>query len=251
VVAVIAALLLASAPAGACESARAEYDTLSLEAALEQADAVLARNSDHPLDCLEVKALSLILLGRNDEARATLTELFRRDVAYLIRDRSLAPAQQQLIEQARESARPMLATVNARWLSPEMLRFDVALAGDLQDASDLRYTVLFPNTTSTRGVVPLAGREAVVTAQIPRELALASVSISAQVIDPKERVIYAFENELIVPARPLAADSNDGGIPWLVWVGIGAGVVAASVAIAFLAQPSAPCGGVGCEDVSR
>lgn len=249
----IAALLLGTAPAGACESARAEYDTLSLEAALEHADAALAKSSDRPLECLEVKALSLMLLGRNDEARAALTELFRRDVAYLISDRSLAPAQQQLIEQARESARPMRATVNARWLGPEMLRLDVVLAGDLQNASDLRYTVVFPNTTSTRGVVPLTGREAVVTAQIPLALALASVSISAQVIDPKEQVLYSFEHELLVPARPSAplAGADEGGVPWLVWVGIGAGVIAASVAIAVLAQPSAPCGGVGCEDVSR
>jgi hypothetical protein len=252
VVSIIAAVVLGAASTSACESARAEYEALSLESALDKAEAELAASREQPIDCLEVKALSLMVLGRLDEARAVFAELFARDVEHIIRDRSLSPAQLQAIEEIREKKRPISATVKARWLVHELLRLDVVLSGGIREASHVEYEIdLGEFDTKTRGVVPLVGRVATATASIPAEIEVGSLVMSGRVIDRGENLIHRFEKEMILPARPAPpprVEGDDGGAPWFLWAAIGAGLIGATVAIAVLAQPRGPdcADGLGC-----
>jgi hypothetical protein len=248
--------LLATA-SGACEGARSEYEALSLELALEKADAELSFSRERSIECLEVKALSLMLLGRSDEARVTLAELFSREIEHVISDRALAPAQRAAIEEARENVRPMRAAVKARWLVHDLLRLDVVLSGGLRDAAHVRYELeLRPANRRSSGVVSFVGRVATATAAIPAGLEVSTLVVSGRVIDRHERTLHAFDNESLLPPRPPPPErvaSDDGGPPWFVWAGIGAGVIGASVAIALLAQPGKPpCGmTAGCKELGE
>lgn len=254
VLSIIAAVLAATAPAS-CEAARADYESLSLEAALEKAEAELAKSAERRPECLEVKALSLMVMGRTDEARAAFRDLFSREIDHLVADRSLAPSQRELIEDVRESVRPMRATVKAQWLVHDLLRLDVVLGGGLRGATHLRYELeLKPEGTKQTGTIALIGRVATATAAIPKDTAAGTLALAGRVLDQRDRVIHTFENESILPARPPPPDRVEGdgaGVPWFVWVGIGAGVIGASVAIAVLAQPSGPdCGSTaGCYQI--
>lgn len=242
-----------TAPGGACEAARADYEALSLESALEKSDAVLSLSRDRPTECLEVKALSLLLLGRSDESRGVLQELFSREIEHVVADSALAPAQRTVIEEARESVRPMRATVKARWLVHDLLRLDVVLSGGLRDATDVRYELELPGAIRSEGTVSFVGRVATATASIPAGIEVATLSLSGRVLDRRQRTLHAFDNEMLLPARPPAvrAEVEDGGVPWIVWVGIGAGVIGASVAIALLAQPGGPACAMtaGCKEL--
>lgn len=256
VLSIIAAVLAATAPAS-CEAARADYESLSLEAALEKAEAELAKSAERRPECLEVKALSLMVLGRSDEARAAFRDLFSREIDHVVGDRSLAPSQRELIEDVRESVRPLRATVRAQWLVRDLLRLEVLLGGGLRGADHLRYELeLKPAGTKQAGVISLVGRVATATVAIPAEATVGTIALSGRVIDQQSRVLHTFENESILPARPPPPERVDGdgaGVPWFVWVGIGAGVIGASVAIAVLAQPSGPdCGSTaGCFEIGN
>jgi hypothetical protein len=124
---------------GACAHARAEYEELSFEEALQSAERELASDPDRPLACLEVKALVLIVLNRLDEGREVLKELFARQPDIPLEDPSLSPAQRENIESLRENLRPMSAKAKARWVSHDALRVDVLLSGGLRDAARVRY----------------------------------------------------------------------------------------------------------------
>lgn len=241
---IIAAVLFATAPTGACEAARAEYESLSLESALEKAELELGANLDRPVECLEVKALALMVLGRSDEARSAFQDLFARDIDHVVSDRSLSPAQQQQIEEVREGVRPIRTSVKARWLVHDLLRLDVIVGGGLRGASGVRYELeLRPEGAKQSGMVSLVGRIATATAAIPADANVATLVMSGRVIDAKDRTLHAFDTESILPPRPPPPErvgGDEGGIPWFVWAGIGASMIGGAVAIAILAQPGHP-----------
>lgn len=89
-----------------CAVARAEYEGLSLDAALDHAELGLEQDPTRPLECLEVKGLALLVLGRTEEAMAVLAEIFRRDPDHSIVEPSLSPAQLDSIALAQRRAIP-------------------------------------------------------------------------------------------------------------------------------------------------
>lgn len=240
------AALASAAPAAPvdCARARADYDGLALEDALLHADDVLGRDPERPLPCLEVKALSLLVLGRLDEARATFRELFARDPERTIFDPGLSPAQRGTVEEAREHARPLAASVQARWLGPDALRLDVALSGGLRGASRVRWRAeLLPGGGAPSGEVVLVGRVATATASVGA-LEVAHVALAGEVLGAGAEVLLSFSSDLLLSERPLRPEPpivERGGPPWYLWAGLAAAAaIGGGVAIALLAAPKLP-----------
>lgn len=242
-------LAVAASPgADRCAEARALYESLSLERAVEVAEAQLARRPD-ALPCLEVRALSLLVLGQVDGARAALEALFARAPDYPIEDPSLSPAMRDTIAAIRESARPLAVTLRGRWLIREELRLDVVLEGGLHGAERVRCELaLLPGAgepaPGARIDVPLLGRVASATVAVAAGAEVASARVTGSVLDAAGRAVARIAAEVPLPGRPPAPGPPAAGAPaqpsvgaWPVWVAIGVGVVGAAVAVAFLARP--------------
>lgn len=244
ILAVLAAILGAP-PAGSCEEARAQYEDLSFEDALQTAERVLERDPDRPLACLEVKALVLIVLNRLDEGRAVLKELFTRAPDIALEDPSLSPVQRENIESLRESMRPMSAQARARWISYDSLRLDVLLFGGLRDASRVRYEVVpLPQGAVAAGELALGGRAATATVGIPADAEVDRIQLTGRVLNRTDLLLHQFTANLALSDRPLRPDpvviESSSTVPWLVWAGIGTAAIGAAIVIAILAQPRLP-----------
>ncbi len=238
------ALVLAAQAADGCASARRQYEGLELEAALRTAQETVAADTSRPLACLEVEALALIVLGRREESRGVLTELFERDPGRRIEDASLAPSMQRFIEQTRAELLPITARVSARWIVFESLRLDVALDGGLRGASAVRYDVHFaPEGGDAKGRVALEGRAATATIAVARA-DVRTVRVNGRVVDDLGREVHQFSSELLLPERPNAnevvVEVDSGGTPWWIWALVGTAVVGSAVAVAVVAQPDVP-----------
>lgn len=239
----VALVLAAQAPDG-CAEARRQYEGLDLEAALRTAEETVAADPSRPLACLEVQALALIVLGRREESRGVLTELFERDPERRIEDASLAPSMQRFIEERRAELLPLRARVAARWIVYESLRLDVALDGGLRGASAVRYDVRFaPEGGSASGRVALEGRAATATIAVAHA-DVRTVRVDGRVVDTLGREVHQFSSELLLPERPSAnevvVEVDSGGTPWWVWALVGTAVVGSAVAVAVVAQPDVP-----------
>lgn len=233
--------LLLAAPTAPCGEARALYESLSLEAAVEAATAGLRRGPDRPLACLEVRGLGLLVLGRLEEARPAFAELFARDPAYPIQDPSLSPSMLGVIVGIREEARPLVASARARWLVRESLRLDVQLEGGLRRADRVRYaTETAPDAQRGSGVMPLVGRAATATVAVPPEATIDSLRFSGEVLDVDGKTLASFDDRLILGLRPEAVEAPSSPVPWPVFAGAGVVAVAATVVIIVLSQPRLP-----------
>lgn len=237
------ALVLAAVP-DRCPEARNLYESLELERAIEAADRRLAQDPSRPLGCLEVRALGLLVLGRDDEARIAFAELFERAPEHPVRDPSLSPSMRRVIDAIREEVRPLDVQLRARWLSREALRLDVLLQGGLRGARSLRYrAAMAPRGESSEGRMELTGRTG--SATIATGAADVSLlSIAVEVLDERERIVHRASREVLAGARPeLAPSPEDSGVSWPVWIGVGAAAIAATTAIVLLSQPDAPAPG--------
>lgn len=235
--------LLVAAEDPACAAARAQYEALSVESALATAEERLKAGAERPLPCVEVSALSLLVSGRLEEARARLTELFEREPSRAILDPSLPPALRRTIEQIREEVRPLESRLSARWLIHESLRLDVALDGGLRDAQLVRYTGTFgPEEIQVSGELPLVGRGATGTIAVAADTDARTLRIRGQVVGKSGRVLHQLSAELLLPERPASKDKVivEGGTPWWIWVVVGAVTIGAAVSVAVIAQPSLP-----------
>jgi hypothetical protein len=238
-------VLLSAIPAG-CEKARAEYQSLALEEALQTAGDVLAADRLRPLACLEVKALVHLILNQDEDAKAALVEIFERSPDHEVDDPSLSPATREAIESIRESVRPLEARVSAGWIIHESLRMDLFLAGGLRDAARVRYrTEALPAEEVREGEVALLGRAATATITVSPLSDAERLRIDGQVLDRVGRVLHQFSSELALPVRPPSSaqvvEVEKGGVPWPVWVAIvAAAVIGAGVTIGVVAQPSKP-----------
>lgn len=211
---------------------------------MEEADRLLEASRERLLECIEVKALSLLILGRLDEARVSLTELFERSPDYAIRDPSLTPAQRENIETLRETVRPLSARVGARWLTRESIRVDVVLEGGMRDAARLRFLLATaPEIVETAIELPLLGRSSTATVAIATDHEVASVRISGRVTSAVDRLLHQFTSDILLANRPASLDPSEAGSDassWLLWAGLGTGAVVAAVAIGLLARPGLP-----------
>lgn len=230
-----------------CAEARASYESLSLERAVEVADVALAKDPGN-LACLEIKGLSLLVLGQMDRAHAVLDDLFLRSPDYPIKDPSLSPALKEAIDGVRENARTLSAVIHARWLIRDALRIDVVLEGGLRDAAKVRYRAQTkPAPLSQTGLVDILGRVASATIAVGTASDVRAVRVSGSILNPGGRAVTHFETELQVPNRPKGPDPervivevDRGGFNWPVWVGVGLAAIGAAVVIGILAQPRLP-----------
>jgi hypothetical protein len=237
------ALLGAAADEAACTEARALYEALSIEPALALAESRLSQGPDRPLACVEVAALALMVSGRLDEARARLTELFERDPDHVLEDPSLPPALRRSIEQIRDEVRPLQSHLTARWLIHESLRLDVALEGGLRDATLVRYrAVVGPAGAELVGELPLVGRAATGTIAVGAEVEARTLRVSGQIVGRSGRVLHQLSSEMLLPERPATRDQVvvESGVPWWIWVVVGAVTIGAAVTVAVVAQPDLP-----------
>lgn len=253
------ALVLALVAGAPCEDARNQYEALSPERALDLAQSGLARDPARPLACVEIRALSLLVLGRREDARAAFAELFERDPNRRIDDPSLSPPLAALIEAEREAARPLTAEARATWASPELIRLDVALDGKPRGARAVRWQVLGgPGALAAAGTSPLVGRVASATVAVPETLDVGRLVLRGAVIDGAQGILHRFERDVILPPRPQTLAGREAedetSWTWLLWTGLAVAAAAgAGVSIAVLAQPRPPGtdGTIGRVDVDR
>jgi hypothetical protein len=238
------ALALVAGAGPACKEARDRYESLSLEEALLAADRELEKTASRPIACLEVKALSLIVLGRLDEARSVLEEIFSRDPDDALEDPSLSPAQRESIDAVRDSVRPLKASVRARWLVRESIRIDVLLEGGLRGARRARMTMeTAPDAVpGSQAEVPLVGRVATATVAVPSSMDVARIRVAGSIVGASDKTLLDFSSELLLDKRPEPAEVlSESAVPsWLLWGGIGVAVIGAAVAIVLIAQPKLP-----------
>ncbi|MEM7678763.1 MAG: hypothetical protein AAF449_22505, partial [Myxococcota bacterium] len=103
--------MVAVAVAGDCERARAQYEDLALEEALQSSFS----DPTNPV-CQEVRALVLIALGRRTDAETTLHTLFEKWPDHPVDLRALAPIERAFIGRIRAARRPLSVDVTAEWL---------------------------------------------------------------------------------------------------------------------------------------
>ncbi|MFO0726715.1 MAG: hypothetical protein U1E65_23205 [Myxococcota bacterium] len=232
--------ILAAAPSP-CAEARALYESLSIEAAVESASKELSRNPDRPLACLEVRGLGLLVQGRMEEARPAFAELFSREPDYPVKDASLSPSMLDLITRVREESRPLTAVARARWMLRSSLRLDVLLEGGLRHADRVRWAVeTGPEQLRDAGTMPLVGRAATATVAIPASADIVRARVLGDVLDPSGRALAHFDDQLLLPPRPEEVESSSGVPLWPIFAGAGALAVGATVVIIMLAQPHLP-----------
>lgn len=235
------ALLLVVAQTPSCADAEDQYRALDLEKALATAEQALAADPARPLPCLQTAALALLVLGRTEEARARLVELFERAPDHRIEDASLAPAMRELIEQTRASLAPLSARVTARWIVHESLRIDFALDGGLRGARSVRFeTALAPQGGTMTGKVDLEGRAATATVAVPVRADAKTMTVNGRVVDDLGREVHQFSSQILLPERPANGAEVvevSAGTPWWVWGLVGAAVVGSAVTVAVIAQP--------------
>jgi hypothetical protein len=239
----ILAGLVLSVPAPGCARARALYESLDLEKAVEVAQTEAAKNGDPA--CLEVKALALLVLGQMDGARAALEDLFAKAPDYAIDDPSLSPALKDTIRAVRESVRSLTASVRANWLIHESVRLDVLLDGGLRDATKVRYTAeTSPAAERHSGEIRLLGRAATATVAVVTPAEVTKLHVSGAVLNDADRILARFDSELGLPGRPVAREEKvievDSGPGWPLWLGVALAAVGAAAAVVILAQPHLP-----------
>jgi hypothetical protein len=236
------------APADTCDAARHHYEGLALEDALLTAERGLAEAPGAPR-CLEIQALVLLALGRTEAARAALATLFEVAPEHAVEDPSLAPSTRALIEAVRAEVRPLSAVVAARWVVATALRVDVALEGGLRGAKRVRFRgEVTPGPHALSGEVPLVGSAGTATVAVPAGVEAQTLTLRGEALDAVGRVVLPFSSQLLLPPRP-APDvvvvapppaEAEGGIPWWVWVVVGAAVVAGAGTAVVVAQPRLP-----------
>jgi len=232
-------LFLAWMAGAPCEDARRLHEALSPERALEMADHTLGLDRSRPLECLEVRALALLVLGRGEDARGVFAELFSRDPDRHIDDPSLSPQMWLLIEAARDASRPLLAQVSARWLNPARLRLDIGLDGALRGARAVRWRAV-GGGLAFDGVSPLIGRSATATIAVGTEVALDALGVSGSVVAAGGAMISQLSADVLLGARPLPviAVDEDDGVRWWLWGGLLVVVAAAATTASAVALSS-------------
>ncbi len=233
-----------------CARARAAYDALQLEQALALVDRGLVEDPEHGAVCLEARSLTLLVLGRTPEARRALDALFAAYPSHELRDPSLSPAQSAELVAALERRRPPRLEARAAWLDVERLALAMRVERLPPTVVELRLLQVAPLATPIERLRLDArgGATATVTASLDDGRA-----------PPRLDVVVALEDAHGEPRGTLTASAElappparltSGGVAWYWWVGVALAVVGGGVALAVLAQPSAPAGvGLGRVDV--
>lgn len=260
---IISLVLAAQAPgesmAGPCTTARHAYEALDLDAALQRAELGLHGDAGAQ-QCLEVRGLVLLALGRTEEATATLSTLFEVSPDYAVDARGLAPSTRNLIEGIREEVRPLEVRVRPRWILRETLMIDMGLQGGLRGAARVRYRLkLGPVGLETRSELPLIGASVTATVHVPSALHASTLELTGEVLDEVGRRVTTFSSQQVLQQRPAperpasspaAPPEVSASLPWWLWVVAGAVVVGGAVTAVVLVSPDTPdasgtLGGVG------
>ena len=230
-------MLAVVAASSGCDAAKAHYEALAFDAALDA-----LQGERRSATCLEVKALVLLALDRRSEARTALKSLFAQWPAHPIDMRPLAPADRSLIRRIQRAYAPMTVRLEAGWLVHTAVRLQVQVTGGLRDARRVRFDATIGSTVST-GTAPLVGRVATTTVSVPMEPSTESqptLILRVQVLGEGGRTVYGSEFRQTLPARPAPPPVETAAVPWWVWAVGAAVVVSAAVTTVVLVQPSDP-----------
>jgi len=214
-----------------CVDAQNHYKNLDVEKAVAlSAGASAASAKPLPL-CLEVQALSHIVMGQVDRARSTLKILFKHDPNYLIDDPTLSPSMRDVIASARSEAAGLKEKLSARWQSHDALVVKIAFEGSLQQSNQVRYTARFPQNGETqRGAVKLHGSVATATITVLGNDELHSLELNGVVRTSQGMAIHEFVKTVALDFRPKPPlPPTPWHQSWWFWTGVAVAVVGGSL----------------------
>jgi hypothetical protein len=246
----LAALLVSALTESPCVRARAAYDALQLEQALTLVDRGIVEDPEHVAVCLEARSLTLLVLGRTEEARRALDALFAAYPSHELRDPSLSPAQSAELAAARERRRPPRLDARAAWLDAERIALELRVERLPPNVAQLRLLQVAPLAATLERLRPNARGVVTATVAAPLDEGRApprlDVVVALEDLRGEPHGTLAASPDL--PPRPARLESS--GVAWYWWVGGALALVGGGVAAAVLAQPKPPAGvGLGRVDV--
>jgi hypothetical protein len=246
-----------------CVQAQNYYQNLDVDKAVATAAAALAL-SDQPLVlCLEVQALSHIVMGQLERGRALLRRLFTFDQDYVIDDPSLSPSMQDVINSTRMESTNLSQKIATRWLSHDALAVNIRFSEGSRPSHRVRYSTRIPTTGDTqRGEMGVVDGVSTATISVLGPQAVSLLEISGVVRTKKAAVIHEFTQTLQLGPRPapikrLAAATVEPQASWLkswwFWTGLGIVAVGSGLGSYLLIDgrnPECP-GGLGCLEIGN
>ena len=256
-----ALLSVNSLPASAepCTQAWNHYKNLDIEKALALASQEAQQSEAKPSLCLQVQALSYMVLGQTQRARQALRQLFDAYPEHSIDDPSLSPSMRDIVNNARMASLKIKAQASAQWIDSASLRLDFRVEGRVSATQTLRYDARFPQSGDlVRGELALKNRVNTATVPVISGADLSSVEINGLIRMNDGAVIHQFTDRLQLDKRPKPASLPKMASgpawykSWWLWtavttlaVGVGVGSYYAIEA----RDPTCP-GGLGCFEVS-
>lgn len=216
-----------------CVDAQNHYKNLDIEKAVAIAAGASATSANALPLCLEVQALSHIVMGQVDRAIATLKTLFRYDPNYLIDDPTLSPSMRDVIASARSASAALKEQLSAAWISHHAIRLEIAFEGALPKKSRVRYTARFPQSGETqRAAVNLVGSVATATIVVLGEEELHTLEVNGIVRTSQGLTIHEFVKSVPLDFRPKlpVVRTEAWHQSWWFWTSVALAVVGGSTA---------------------
>jgi len=241
-----------------CVEAWNHYKNLDIEKALKLAVENTSQSESPPSLCLQVQALSHMILGQSERAGEVLRRLFDLYPEHVIDDPSLSPSMADMVNNARVASLGIKANAGARWIDAASLQLKFLIEGRVSDTQTLRYDARFPQSGDlVRGELFLKGRVNTATVPVISGADISSVEINGLIRTKDGAVIHQFTERLLLEKRPkpiqlsLRKNNRPWYKSWWVWTAVTTVAVGAGVASYYAIDarnPDCP-GGLGCFEV--
>ena len=253
-------LFATAMPAAAqpCVQAWNHYKNLDVEKALELAEQKTAGAELPPSLCLQVQALSHMVLGQTERAGGILRRLFDIYPEHVIDDPSLSPSMADMVNNARVASLGIKANAGARWIDSASLQLKFMIEGRVSETQTLRYDARFPQSGDlVRGELFLKDRVNTATVPVISGADISSVEINGLIRTKDGAVIHQFTERLLLEKRPkpiqlsLKKNNQPWYKSWWLWTAVTSVAVGAGVASFYAIEarnPDCP-GGLGCFEV--
>ena len=255
-------LLSANPPASqACVEAQNYYQNLDVEKAISTAAAAIALTEEPLPLCLEIQALSHIVMGQSTRGRTLLRRLFKHAPDYVIDDPSLSPSMRDVITTVRKETLNISSVITARWVSSDNLELRIEFTGRILPSHTVRYTARFPESGDVqRGEVKTVSKTATTTIVMLSAQAVNTLEINGLVRTSQGASVYQFSQSLKLGERPAPSvrkvatpeGKSDWHKKWWLWTSVGVLALAGGLGSYFAIEarnPDCP-GGLGCFEVS-
>ena len=241
-----------------CVQAWNHYKNLDVEKALELAQQKSTESNPPPSLCLQVQALSHIILGQTERAGAILKQLFDAYPEHVIDDPSLSPSMRDIVNNARVASLGIKAKTSARWLDSASLKLDFTIDGRVSESQTLRYDARFPQSGDlVRGELALKSRVNTATVPVISGADISLLAINGLIRTKDGVVIHQFADQVLLDKRPepLTVSVKPSGPAWYrswwLWTAVTTIAVGAGVGSYYAIEarnPDCP-GGLGCIEV--